>query len=321
MMKIEINKLNDESEVELIGEVPSEHFNSFRPAAIEQLNTEVKLDGFRPGHIPEAVLITKLGEERILLTMAELALQKLYPEIIREHKIDAIGRPKITLTKLAPGNPLGYKIQTAVSPSFALPEYRAIAKEINQAREVAVDIGDEEVDRALTEIKERQKQATSNTEPEPADLREQVKGHLEREATRRAQDKQRLKLIDGILAKTEIVLPKVLIEAELDKMLAEMRAQIGQMGLKFEDYLKHLQKEEKDLRQDWQVEAVKRVKSALVLSAIAQEEKLAVPEELIEKETKHLLEHYQNTPADRARHYVADLLLIEEVWKYLENQL
>ncbi len=319
MTDIKITNL-PESEVALEGEITLEKFASYRPAALKQLNTEVKLDGFRPGHVPETVLVSQLGEERILLTMAELALQELYPALVLEHKIDAIGRPNITITKLAAGNPLGFKIQTAVSPSFSLPDYKAITKDLNSKKEVVAQTSDEEVEKALTEIRAHQAKA-EKSEPEPADLKEQVKKHLEREAERRAQDKQRVKLMDAILEKTEITLPKILIEAELDKMLAEMKAQIGQMGLKFEDYLKHIKKEEKDLRQDWQADAVKRVKSALILSAIAEEGKLKVQEEVIEKELKHLLEHYQDAPAERARRYVTDILLVEEVWKYLENQV
>ena len=52
------------------------------------------------------------------------ALEKEYPKIIKEHKIRAIGRPEIALTKVAENNPLGFKIKTSVLPEIALPDYK-----------------------------------------------------------------------------------------------------------------------------------------------------------------------------------------------------
>jgi len=119
-------KLLPGSEVEIIGEISAEEFEAGRGQVIKELSEKIKIDGFRPGKIPENILIENIGEQEILEKMAIVALQKEYPKIIVEKKIKAIGRPLITITKIAANNPLGFKIKTFVMPEIELPDYRKI---------------------------------------------------------------------------------------------------------------------------------------------------------------------------------------------------
>ena len=41
-------------------------------------------------------------------------------------------------------------------------------------------------------------------------------------------------------------MPKFLVEAEKDKMAEEMKRNIIQMGMKWDDYLKHIKKQRKN---------------------------------------------------------------------------
>ena len=68
-------------------------------------------------------------------------------------------------------------------------------------------------------------------------------------------------------------MPEILIEVELDKILYRMESDITQMGLKFEDYLKHLNKTVEDLRKEFRTDAEKKAKLALALNKIAENEK------------------------------------------------
>ncbi|MCC5318649.1 trigger factor family protein, partial [Staphylococcus aureus] len=88
-------------EVELEGEIEAKEVAKFRARAIKNITREVEIPGVRKGHATEAVIVSNYGEEKILLEMAELALQDLYPKLIEQEKIDALGRPNISITKLA----------------------------------------------------------------------------------------------------------------------------------------------------------------------------------------------------------------------------
>ena len=62
----------------------------------------------------------------------------------------------------------------------------------------------------------------------------------------------------GIISDSKMSLPKILIENELDKMEAQFRDDIEKMGMKVEDYLKHLKRVLKDMRKEWRPDAEKR---------------------------------------------------------------
>lgn len=125
------------STIKIAGEIPFEVIETFRAQAIKDLGKDVELKGFRKGHVPEKTLIQHIGELTILNEMAERALANVYPKILEEHKVDAIGRPHVHTTKLAPGNPFGFTLEIAVMPEVTLPDYKKVAGEINKEREVA----------------------------------------------------------------------------------------------------------------------------------------------------------------------------------------
>ena len=52
---------------------------------------------------------------------------------------------------------------------------------------------------------------------------------------------------------------------ELDKILFKMESDVTRMGIKFEDYLKHMKKTKEELQKEFKGEAEKRAKLALIL--------------------------------------------------------
>src|SRR3989344_8516247 len=115
-MKVNIKDL-PKSEIEIEGELSSDVFESYFTKALRKIGEKVEIDGFRKGKVPENVLLQKVGEMHVLEEMAELALAEHYPKILEEEKIDAIGQPAISITKLARKSPLGFKIRTATLPT------------------------------------------------------------------------------------------------------------------------------------------------------------------------------------------------------------
>src|SRR5262245_16414844 len=98
------------SEVELSGEVPFDAVDAYRKEALKHLGEHAEVSGFRKGHVPESVLVSKVGEVAILEEAVEHFISRFYPALIEKHALDAIGRPTIAITKLAPGNPVGLRI-------------------------------------------------------------------------------------------------------------------------------------------------------------------------------------------------------------------
>ena len=155
-----------------------------------------------------------------------------------------------------------------------------------------------------------------NVEDFKVKLRENIK--LEKENM--AREKNRLKIIEGVIEKSEIDVPDMLVDAELGKILYRMESDISQMGLKFEDYLKHIKKSVDDLKKDFRPDALKRSKLSLVLNEIAKIEKLEPSKENVEREVAHLIEHYKDADPERARMHAENVLTNEKVFQFLENQ-
>ncbi len=137
--------------VVITGELPFSELEKHRSHAVKTLAQEVTIDGFRKGHIPESILIKTLGEMTLITEMAERALGEHYPKFIETEKLDVIGYPKISITKIAKDNPLGFSIEVAIVPEVTLPDYKKIAHDINAEKETK-EVTDAEVTKQVEEI-------------------------------------------------------------------------------------------------------------------------------------------------------------------------
>jgi len=91
------------------------------------------------------------------------------------------------------------------------------------------------------------------------------------------------------------------------------------MGLKFEDYLKHLNKAREGLRKDFHKDAEKKAKLALILNEIAKAENITADAEQVEKEVKEILDRYKEADPERARIHAENILTNEKIFQFLEN--
>jgi len=147
-------------------------------------------------------------------------------------------------------------------------------------------------------------------------LRENIK--LEKE--NQAKEKTRLKIIEKIIDDSKMDLPEILIEVELDKILYRMESDIAQMGLKFEDYLKHLNKTIEDIRKEFRKDAEKKAKLGLVLNEISNLEKIVADQKQVAKEVELILNHYKDADPERARLHAQNVLTNEKIFQFLESQ-
>ena len=139
--------------IEIEGELPFEDLALHEADVVKKILENYEVDGFRKGKVPEAVARERLGDMVVLEEMAERAIAAAYPEIIKENKIDAIGRPEIIITKIARGSALGFRAKTAVVPDVKLPDYKKIAKENNSKKGEEIMVTDEEVENTVMEIR------------------------------------------------------------------------------------------------------------------------------------------------------------------------
>ncbi len=342
--------------MEITGIIPADSFGSFRKKALENIGKTVKIDGFRTGHIPEKVLVEKLGEMSILEEAAELALKDAAPDIIEKHAAKYIGRPKIAVTKLAPNNPLEFKITIAVRPTLKLPDYKKIAREELAAGKAdatknKIEITEKEIDDVIEEIRreyahrelhkqekvehhdhapeelEKLKPAvtdefvkTVGTFTSVADFREKIKENLTREKEHRAHQVVRAKILEKLLEKTDVPAAQILVDFELDRMTNQFESDVAGMGITVDRYLEHLKKTREEIRTEWHPEAVKRAKLNLVLEDIAVAEKIEPTAEEIDTEVTRLTKQHPDISKAAAASYINHALMMEKAIAFLEKQ-
>ena len=152
-----------------------------------------------------------------------------------------------------------------------------------------------------------------------ADFKARLRENLKLEKENQQKEKTRLKIIEKIIEESEMEIPEILVGIELDKILYRMESDITQMGLKFEDYLKHLNKTKDDLKKEFRNDAEKKAKLSLILNEISKAEKIVADEEQVLKEVAVILEHYKDADPERARIHAENVLTNEKIFQFLEN--
>jgi FKBP-type peptidyl-prolyl cis-trans isomerase (trigger factor) len=322
------------SEVELAGDIPFEIVEPYRDQALAHITEHLELPGFRPGKVPAEMAIKKVGEMAVLEEAVELFVKDFYVELIDALKLDAIGRPSITITKLATGNPVGLVIRVNVYPTVEAPkDWKKLSDEI--ALEDSPAATEEEVKKTLEDLQKSRmtKDGDKEVVPELNDefakslgafesldkLREQIQKGITEEKARQARDKRRGKLIEKLLEKSDLAVPSIFIESELQKILAQMREDVERFGMTMEDYYKRVGKTEEDMREDFKEQARNRAKLQLLLNKIGEEEKVEADPTAIEAEMKHALEHFPDAKPELVRVHIETVLRNEQVLKLLEG--
>lgn len=339
-----INKENKSgSEVELEIEIPVSTLDKFREESVKDLSKEIEVDGFRKGSAPEKIVLERVGEMAVLEKSAYKAINNLVPIIISNEKLDALTMPAISVTKIASGNPLVFKMTVTLLPEINLPDYKNIAKKIEVATEQKID--KKEIDEYINYIQMQKAQSSAmakNEKIDPDNLKlpefndefvktlgdfknvDEFKKELEKnmlaEKERKAIEIRRIKIIEQIIDEAKIDLPEILVDQELDRMLSKFKNDIEQLKMNPEDYLKEIKKTEDDLKKEWKSDAEKRSKMNLILPKIAEAENLKADEKEVEKEVSHIKEHNKDINEAQAKMYVEMVLTNEEVFEFLEGQ-
>ncbi len=156
-------------------------------------------------------------------------------------------------------------------------------------------------------------------------LRASVKEGLEIEEENKARDELREKIVDQILANSEMEVPDLLVEHELDSMVGEMENNVVRTGIEFEKYLENLKITRDSLRQGWREKAKRKVKLNLVMREINKKEKIKIDEEKIKERIDLMLKSYSNQKElkkidpRRFREYVKEIMIKEKIFKMLEE--
>jgi len=128
-------------------------------------------------------------------------------------------------------------------------------------------------------------------------LRNNISSNLRQEKETKEKQRIELEIIEKLIEASKFAdLPETLIDQETHKMIHELQDNIARQGMNYEDYLKHIKKSESDLRLDFTPNAIKRVKTGLLIRAIAKKEEIKASEEEVNQEIERTIVTYKFNP-------------------------
>ncbi|HTH79962.1 MAG TPA: trigger factor, partial [Ramlibacter sp.] len=136
-------------------------------------------------------------------------------------------------------------------------------------------------------------------------LRADIKKNLEREVKFRLLARNKQAVMDALVAKAELDLPKSSVQSEVDRMIEQARADLKQRGIKDADNA--------PIPDDiFRPQAERRVRLGLVVAELVRANELQAKPEQIKQHVEELAASYEK-PAEVVRWYYSDPRRLAEV--------
>jgi trigger factor len=126
-----------------------------------------------------------------------------------------------------------------------------------------------------------------------AEYKEDVKKTLTVKKKDAAEKERESKVLEKLIETCEIDIPEPMIKYNQEKMLQDFEQKLAYQGLKLEQYLDITKQTREDMLNQVKPEAIKRIKSSLIIEAIANAENIEVTDEEVNAEIEKTASMYQ----------------------------
>jgi trigger factor len=127
------------------------------------------------------------------------------------------------------------------------------------------------------------------------ELRADIRDRLQRVRLLEQGTSARDKVLEELLARTDVPLPESLVEAEVDWRRENMSQQLQSIGMSLDDYLATEERSTEDFDAELTKSATDAVKAQFILDAIARKEEIGVNEAEL---TEHIVRRSQSARMD-----------------------
>ncbi len=160
-----------------------------------------------------------------------------------------------------------------------------------------------------------------------ADYRASIRAQREEGAATRTRADFENNVVRAVVANATVDVPEVMIETEIDTMLENQAMEMRYQGIELDTYLQYMGKTREEFREGLRDAAAERVRTQLVLEAIAKAEQVEVAEADIEEEVERMAKMY-SLPSEEIRermfagdnHYVRDGIAVRKTVEQLTEQ-
>lgn len=132
-----------------------------------------------------------------------------------------------------------------------------------------------------------------------------AKEHMHEIKEQEAKNKQALEILDKVVEDAKVDVPQAMIDQQVEQELGQLKQQIQQYGMQFDQYLQMAQTTEEDLKKQIEPQAIMQIKQALILIAIAEKEQIEASQEEIAQEYE-LMSNVYHMPKEQLQMFISD---------------
>ena len=246
-MKVEVKDI-DKIVKDLRIEVSKDTLKEVKDKALDKVNKEVNISGFRKGKAPLDLIEKRypdLAKEKIL----KEAIPFYYGKALTQEKIEPVGMPQVKDAKYSNGN-LSFTAQVEIRPEIKVDEkiYKNIKVKINP-----VNIEDKEIDKFIEQFTENLSKALDKKKEEidkqmvskwagyrdPEEFNKAIRSELYLNKIVQRRREIEKKITDNLLSKINIPTPKSLVAEHKRRVMNQQIQDLQSKGFAQEDIEKH----------------------------------------------------------------------------------
>lgn len=149
-MSLQVETL-EKNMAKLTIEVPAEEFEKAIEKAYQKNKGKMSVPGFRKGKVPRKMIEKMYGTGIFYEDAANIIIPEAYANEIENCELEIVSQPSIDVVQIESGKPFIFTAEVATKPEVELGEYKGV-----QVERKAVEVTDEEVDKALEEERDKQ---------------------------------------------------------------------------------------------------------------------------------------------------------------------
>ena len=131
--------------------VPEDKIRKQVDSRLQSLSSKAKIDGFRPGKVPQAVVRKRYGQQVREEVVSDL-IQSSFYEAVRDEKLNPAGAPQIKANKIDEGEGLEYEASFEI-----MPEFVPMPLETLEVKRFKSSVGDEDIQGMIQRLREQRK--------------------------------------------------------------------------------------------------------------------------------------------------------------------
>lgn len=240
---------SEDGTVQITFTIPFETVAKAREEALKEYAKDIEVPGFRKGKAPLETIRQRVDEGSLIEHTLSHLLPKALGQVISENKIRPAIYPKFELIKAGEGEQWEVRAVTCEVPVVNLGNYKKVVSGALRAKSIWTP----------------------------------GKGEKPKEPSKEEKEQE---IIKTLLETVKIEVPKLLVEEEVNARLSNLLEKIERLGLTLDSYLSSLGKTPEALRSEYQVQAKNTIALDLILTTIAQEEKIDIKETQVDEAVK-----------------------------------